>query len=143
MKVGRPVCATLFGMGRGPIMVYHGQEIGEPALGSEGFSGDDGRTTIFDYWSMPEFAKWVNGGRFDGGELSPEQTSLREWYRRLLRILKEPAFTEGEFYALNPPNHDNPRFGRMEGESVSGHWLYAYLRRDGSSGQVFLVAANF
>lgn len=143
MKVGRPVCATLFGMGRGPLMIYHGQEVGEPALGSEGFSGDDGRTTIFDYWSMPEFVKWVNGGRFDGGRLGREQIELREWYRKLLRILKEPAFTEGEFYALNSPNHSNPRFGRMDGESVSGHWLYAYLRRDVSSGQVFLVAANF
>lgn len=143
MKVGRPVCAALFGMGRGPLMVYHGQEVGEPAIGAEGFSGDDGRTSIFDYWSMPEFAKWVNGERFDGGGLSAEQKDLRDWYGRLLRVLGEPAFTRGEFYALNPANHGNPAFGRLEGESVSGHWLYTYLRRDASSGQVFLVAVNF
>jgi hypothetical protein len=41
MKVGRPVCAVLYGMGRGPIMMYHGQEVGEPAAGEEGFGGDD------------------------------------------------------------------------------------------------------
>ncbi|RYD68550.1 MAG: alpha-amylase, partial [Verrucomicrobiaceae bacterium] len=54
MHVGRPVSAVLFGMGRGPLMLYSGQEVGEPAAGQEGFSGDNARTTIFDYWSMPE-----------------------------------------------------------------------------------------
>ena len=77
MKVGRPVCAVLFALGRGPVMVYHGQETGEPAAGVEGFGGDDARTSIFDYWSMPEFQKWFNGGRCDGGRLSEEQRALR------------------------------------------------------------------
>ena len=33
MEVGRPVTATLWGLSRGPVMLYHGQEVGEPALG--------------------------------------------------------------------------------------------------------------
>ncbi len=143
MAVGRPVSAVLFGMGRGPLMVYHGQEVGEPAAGSEGFGGDDGRTSIFDYWSMPEFQKWINGGKFDGGRLSSEQSDLRNWYRQLLAVTKEPAFTRGEFYGLNHFNKENPAFGRVDGEMVSGHWFYAYLRRDAQSGQAFLVVANF
>ena len=57
MKVGKPVSAVLFAMGRGPVMLYHGQEVGEPAAGEEGFGGDDARTSIFDYWSMPEFCQ--------------------------------------------------------------------------------------
>ena len=57
MEVGRPVAAILYGIGQGPIMLYNGQEVGEPAAGVEGFGGDDARTTIFDYWSMPEFVK--------------------------------------------------------------------------------------
>ena len=104
MKVGRPVCAVLFALGRGPVMVYHGQETGEPAAGVEGFGGDDARTSIFDYWSMPEFQKWVNGGRYDGGRLSDEQRALRAWYRELLHSSREPAFETGEFYGLNHAN---------------------------------------
>lgn len=143
MRVGIPVTAVLFGMGRGPLMIYSGQEVGEPAIGAEGFSGDNARTTIFDYWSMPEFVKWVNGGRFDGGGLSEDQRELRAWYGKLIRLTKEPAFSKGEFYGLNHANKENPAFGRLDGETVSGHWLYAYLRRDPDSGQTFLVLANF
>lgn len=143
MKVGRPVSAVLFAMGRGPVMLYHGQEVGEPAIGSAGFAGDNHRTTIFDYWCMPEFAKWVNGGKYDGGRLSPEQNDLRGWYGKLVNLMKEPAFTDGEFYGLNHANKENEAFGRTDGETVSGHWLYAFLRMDKTSGQVFLVVVNF
>jgi glycosidase len=143
MKVGKPVSAVLFAMGCGPVMLYHGQEVGEPAAGEEGFGGDDARTSIFDYWSMPEFSKWVNHGKFDGGRLSDEQKSLREWYGKLIRATQSDAFTQGEFYGLNHANKDNPAFGRVEGETTSGHWLYAFLRRDAKSGQAFLVVANF
>ncbi|MES2995330.1 MAG: alpha-amylase family glycosyl hydrolase [Verrucomicrobiota bacterium] len=143
MKAGKPVSAVLFAMGRGPLMVYHGQEIGEPALVRAGFGGDGGRTSIFDYWCMPEFAKWVNGGRYDGGKLSNEQRGLRDWYGRLVRLMAEPAFAGGEFYGLNYANRVNPAFGRVSGETHSGHWLYVFLRHDQKSGQTFLVAANF
>lgn len=143
MGMGRPVAGVLFGMGRGPVMVYHGQEVGEPALERAGFGGDGGRTSIFDYWSMPEFVKWVNGGRYDGGGLSAEQRELRDWYGRLLWLIGEAAFVRGEFYGLNFANRENEGFGRLDGEGVSGHWLYAFLRRDEGSGQAFLVVANF
>ena len=143
MKVGKPVSAVLFSMGRGPVMLYHGQEVGEPAHGEEGFGGDDSRTTIFDYWSMPEFSKWINGGKCDGGRLSDEQKSLREWYGKLIRATQCRAFTAGEFYGLNHANKQNPAFGRVDHEDFSGHWLYAFLRRDTKTGQAFLVVANF
>ncbi|MGE9269378.1 MAG: alpha-amylase family glycosyl hydrolase, partial [Verrucomicrobiales bacterium] len=143
MEVGRPVTAALFTMGRGPLMIYHGQEVGEPAVGASGFSGDDGRTTIFDYWSMPEFQKWTNGGRYDGGKLSLEQRELRAWYGKLLQVVREPAFTRGDFYGLNDANRDNPAFGRLEDEVVSGHWLYVFLRRDLEGGQAFCGVVNF
>jgi len=140
-EVGRPVSALLFGLSRGPVMVYHGQEVGEPARGAEGFGQDDARTTIYDYWSMPEFAKWVNGGKFDGGGLSPAQRALRDFYRRLLAAVDAPAFREGEFYPLNPENQVNPAYGRV-GRGISGHWLYSYLRYDPRSGQRMLVVVN-
>jgi len=141
MDVGKPVSALLFGLSRGPVMLYHGQEVGEPALGAEGHGGDDARTTIYDYWSMPEFVKWVNGGAYDGGGLSDEQKSLREYYRRLLHLADLPAFRDGDFYALNPDNTENPSYGRLP-SGISGHWLYAYLRHDPTTGQRILVVAN-
>jgi glycosidase len=141
MRVGRPVSALLFGLSRGPVMIYHGQEVGEPALGAEGFGTDNARTTIYDYWSMPEFAKWVNDGKFDGGRLSEEQKSLRDYYRRLLAVIDQPAFRDGDFFPLNPDNADNPAYGRGDG-SGSGDWIYSYLRHDPASGQRMLVVVN-
>lgn len=35
-----------------PFMIYFGEEIGEKGMDEEGFSGRDGRTTIFDWWSV-------------------------------------------------------------------------------------------
>jgi glycosidase len=142
LNVGRPVSAILYGLSCGGIMLYNGQEVGEPGMGAEGFGGDDARTTIFDYWSMPEFVKWVNDHRYDGGRLAPEQKSLRQFYSRLINLVGEPAFADGKFFPLNSGNRDNPHFGRLPGEPCSGHWLYAFLRYDPVSGQRFLVIAN-
>ncbi len=143
MAVGRPVSAVLYGLSRGPLLLYSGQEVGEPAVGPTGFGGDNARTTIFDYWSMPELAKWVNGHAYDGGHLSPEQRELRVFYTRLVHLAGEPAFRDGEFFGLNPANISNEHFGRLHSETASGHWLYAFLRSAPASGQSFLVIANF
>ncbi len=61
---GMVVSATI---DKGPVMIYFGQEVGEPAAGAEGFGGNDGRTTVFDYWGVPEHQKWMNGKKYDGG----------------------------------------------------------------------------
>ncbi|MEI8342506.1 MAG: alpha-amylase family glycosyl hydrolase, partial [Verrucomicrobiota bacterium] len=130
MDVGRPASAILYGISRGPVMLYSGQEVGEPAEGAEGFGGNDARTTLFDYWSMPEFVKWVNDHQYDGAKLSGQQKALRAFYKKLLALVSEPAFRNGGFFPLNPVNKENPHFGRIGGESAGGHWLYAFLRRD-------------
>jgi glycosidase len=143
MITGRPVSAVLYAMGRGPVMLYQGQEVGEPAKGSEGFAKNDVRSSIFDYGSLPELSKWVNGGKYDGGRLSDPQKNLRQWYGKLIGVTQNLAFTRGEFYGLNHANLDNPNFGRVAAETASGHWLYAFLRHDSLSGQSFLIVANF
>ena len=123
MDIGRPVSAILFGLGRGPLMLYSGQETGEPADGAEGFSGDDGRSSIFDYGSLPSLIPWVNQHKYDGATLSEAQKSLRAYYATLLQTCAGPAFTQGGFYGLNHANLDNPGYGRIHGENHSGHWL--------------------
>ena len=142
MDVGRPVSAILYGLARGPVMLYNGQEVGEPAEGAEGFGGDDSRTSIFDYWSMPEMVRWVNVHKYDGGKLSEEQRALRQFYASLVRLTGQPAFRDGSFYPLNPENRDNQNFGRIGDESASGHWCYAFLRYDSTTKQRFVVLAN-
>jgi len=142
MKLGLPVAAILYGVGRGSLMLYSGQEVGEPAAGEEGFGGDDARTSIFDYWSMPELVKWTNEHKYDGGKLSTAQRQLRESYGRLIAVTNEPAFRDGAFFGLNPANNGNPNFGQVGTEPAGGHWIYAFLRCDPISRQRFLAVVN-
>lgn len=90
---------------RGPVMIYFGQEVGEPGLGAEGFQSDDGRTTIFDYWGVTEHQKWMNGGKFDGGQLSDEQKQLRMFYGELLTMASaNEAISRGEYIDITDHN---------------------------------------
>jgi glycosidase len=141
-QAGPAICAILYGLSRGSIMLYNGQEVGEPGEGQEGFATNDARTSIFDYWSMPELVKWVNRHRYDSEGLSPEQRELRSFYGQLINLIGEPAFRDGIFIPLNGANRDNPNYGRLPNEQPSGHWLYSFLRHDLESNQTFLVVVN-
>ena len=46
-----PLYVSLF-LNTAPFMIYFGEEVGEKGMDEEGFSGRDGRTTIFDWWSV-------------------------------------------------------------------------------------------
>jgi len=117
-----------------PVMIYAGQELGEPALDAEGFSGNDGRTTIFDYWSVDSLRKWYNNGKCDGKALSATQQHLRAFYQRLLTVsLTEKAIREGEMFDLMYANYKNPRFNPDK--------QFAYLRK--SKNELLLICVNF
>ena len=117
-----------------PAMVYFGQELGERGMDQEGFSGRDGRTTIFDYWSVDTLRRWHDGGTFSGKELNEGECDLQDRYRRLLHIARdERAIVEGDFFDLmyaNPYTTDfNP------------HRQYAFLRKH--ENELLLIVANF
>lgn len=121
-------------MSNAPFMIYAGQELGEKAADAEGFSGLDGRTTIFDYWSIPTVRRWFNGGKADGGKLLPKEKDLRNTYATVLRLLNsEEALCKGEFFDLMYVNFNNPDF--------SPHSNYAFLRHFGDT--TLLIAVNF
>ncbi len=102
-------------MHRGPVLMYFGQEFGEPALGTSGFSGDDGRTTIFDYWNVPEFLKWNNKGKFDGEGLSSDQKKLSKRYSEILRLCNSSqALKAGQFFDLQYFNRSFEYHGYSE-----------------------------
>lgn len=90
---------------KGPIMIYFGQEVGEPANADEGHSADDGRTTIYDYWGVTEHQKWVNNKLFDGGQLSADQKALRQFYGDVLNFsASNTAITQGDYFDLTESN---------------------------------------
>lgn len=96
-----PAMAIAATINQGPVMLYFGQELGEPATGESGYSGNDGRTTIFDYYNVPEHQKWVHNGAFNEVELNHCQIDLRQWYIALLNFIKtNRAITEGRFFDL-------------------------------------------
>lgn len=117
-----------------PFMVYMGQELGELGMDMEGFSGVDGKTTIFDYWGVESIQDWANRGKFDGEHLSEEQWELRNFYEKLLNVsLQEKAIREGIMYDLVFANFGNKQF--------NSHKQYAYFRKH--KNELVLVLVNF
>ena len=98
---------------RAPFMLYFGQEIGERGMDAEGFSGRDGRTTIFDFWTIDSIQRlqevirrraWENGsiGELTDAGLSVREAELLLRYQQALRMsVEEAAFREGDDYDLN------------------------------------------
>ncbi|MBP9016370.1 alpha-amylase family glycosyl hydrolase [Porphyromonadaceae sp. NP-X] len=125
------VAATLT---KAPVMIYFGQELGELGMDNEGFSGLDGKTTIFDYWGVRSVQAWANNGKFDGEKLSTEQKELRQFYQKLLNItMEEKAITEGVMYDLEYANFNNPHFDT--------HEQFAYIRK--FKDEMLLFVLNF
>ncbi len=121
-------------IGSGAFMIYYGQELGEPALEHEGFSGYDHRTTIFDYWCVDTLYRWYDHGRCAGQRLTRAEKRLRNTYSRILKLLNDsPAIREGSFFDLMYANH----FSR----DVNPESIYLFLRSSGT--QHVLIAANF
>ena len=123
------VAATLY---KNPVMIYAGQELGEKGMDIEGFSGMDGRTTIFDYWGIKSLQAWANKGKFDGAGLDDEQKQLRSFYQHLLCLARDSkAISEGKMYDLE----------YVQGEGFNKHEQFAYLRKSGD--ETLLIAVNF
>ena len=133
-QAGIPGFAYIATHGTNPVMVYNGQELGEKGMDEEGFSGKDGRTSIFDYWSMDSVRKWANNGSFDGKLLNEEQRELRAFYKEILNISKnEKAISLGSFYGLSYCNMENPHFPSEK--------MKAYLRK--YENELIIVLINF
>ena len=123
-------------MHTGPFLLYFGQEIGVREAGSEGFSGDDGRTTIFDYWGLPDWQNWVNKGKYDGANLTDDQRNLRAFYQQLNHLVNgSDAIQNGFFYDLQHANDNGQSAG------YDAHRVYSYLRY--TDRQKLLIVCNF
>ena len=106
-----------------PLMVYAGQEYGERGMDQEGFSGHDGRTTIFDYWNIDTLTRAASR------KLTKDEKALATIYNKVLTIARtEKAVTNGVSFDLMYVNGDY-------------HRQYAFLRKAAS--EALLVVVNF
>lgn len=113
-----------------PMMIYAGQEFGEKGMAKEGFSGIDGRSTIFDYWNTPTVMKAF----YNIGRLSPQQRYIRDTYYKILRLCnEETAISEGLTYDLMYANFDKLTFDTSK--------LFAFMRKKDKD--LLLIVANF
>lgn len=131
---GRPALLVSALMRTNPFMVYNGQELGERGMDEEGFSGLDGRTTIFDYWTVDKIRRFRNGGKYDGSLLTKEEADLYAYYQKVLGLCNsEKAVSEGQFFDLMYANYDNTL--------MDTNRIYAFIRKCGKEN--LLVVANF
>ena len=120
--------------GTEPFMLYAGQELGERGMDKEGYSGVDGRTTIFDYWSVDTLRRWKGNGDYKGEELTDEEKSLQAYYSHILNLCNSnDALREGDYYGLQ---YANPHSDKYD----SNH-IYSYLRGNGK--ELLLIVTNF
>lgn len=121
-------------MNTNPMMIYAGQELGEAGMDEEGFSGQDGRTTIFDYWSPDTLRRWYNGGDFDGKKLTRDEKALLKTYTRVLNLCNsEVALREGQFFDLTYANVGGWRYNERR--------QFSFVRK--ADKELILVVVNF
>lgn len=107
------------------FMLYAGQEVGERGMNQEGFSGHDGRTTIFDYWTVDSLQRAF----FNRRRMRKEERQLEQCYLKVLQLLKEKAVYAGQTFDLM---YVNPQLSQRQ---------FAFLRK--AATDILLVIANF
>lgn len=125
--------ASLF-LNTAPFMLYAGEEVGERGMDNEGFSGTDGRTSIFDWWapsSLTRLYRYIHG---ETGALSHDEQETLEFYRKALRFASEDdAVCKGTFYDLCYCNSSS------DGFNPDRH--FAFLRD--YEDETLLIVCNF
>ena len=130
-----PAAAMSLFFQKNPFMLYSGQEFGERGMDKEGFSGVDGRTTIFDYWSPETLAHaYQEPGSSAAHQQPVASRALVAQYRKLIRFANEErAIREGDTFDLM---YVNPQSDHFDPRSH-----FAFLRKKG--GEAMLIVLNF
>lgn len=110
-----------------PFMLYAAEEYGEKGMDKEGFSGKDGRTTIFDYWSVDTLC------RAEADALNEEERLVFAVHEKTLQIARKEKAVDGDFYDLM---YVNPSSGNFNNEKQ-----FAFLRK--KDNELLIVVVNF
>jgi len=131
---GIPAMVISATIDNGPAMIYFGQEVGEPGAGNEGYQGEDGRTTIYDYWGVPTHQQWMSGGKFNGDSLNAEQKQLRQVYSDILTLAtKNEAIAGGKYHDLTAYNIKSGNFNDR---------VHAFVRYAGEERLLIVTSFN-
>ncbi|MFA0143636.1 alpha-amylase family protein [Vibrio kanaloae] len=125
--IAKPAMLVSTLLSSSPTMIYFGQEVGEPGAENAGF-GQPSRTSIFDYIDVPQHQKWMNGGKFDGGQLNEQEKQLRTFYQRVMKFALEHSSMTGKYLDLH-------QSGQLSDST------YAFLRFDKE--ELVIAATNF
>ncbi|RXR23503.1 alpha-amylase family protein [Flavobacterium stagni] len=128
---GKPLMVVSTTLSTAPTMVYFGQEVGEPGNEDAGF-GKRSRTSIFDYIGVPNHQRWMNQGKFDGGQLTEKEKALRDFYKRLLNFSIKSSALMGNYLDLHAVNAQTTGYDGQQ---------YAFARW--SDTEKLIVVSNF
>jgi glycosidase len=128
---GKPLMVVSTTISSAPTMVYFGQEVGEAGNENAGF-GQPTRTSIFDYIGVPNHQRWMNNGKFDGGQLTPKEKELRDFYKRLLNFSLTSSALMGNFMELHSIQPKSNGYNEK---------LYSFARWDAK--ERLIVVSNF
>lgn len=131
-NLGKPGMVVSALISKAPTMLFYAQALGEPGEGDAGF-GDPTRTTIFDYWGIPSLQRWMNGGKFDGGQLTKHEKSLRLFYTSLLSFSANSSALNGNYAEVH-------RVNLAKNENYDEN-LFSFVRW--KKNQKLIVVANF
>ena len=116
-----------------PTLIYFGQDVGEKAAETAGF-GSPTRTSIFDYVGVPAHQRYMNNGKFDGGQSTAQEIALRAYYTRLLNLSHSAPALTGEYQELDSINRANKAIGYDE-------HTFAFSRYN--TEQQLIIVSNF
>lgn len=129
---GKPMMVVSATISSSPTMIYFGQEVGEDGKENAGF-GTHSRTSIFDYIGVPHHQRWMNGGKFDGGQLSKSELDLRDFYKRLLNFTLISDALTGKFQEIQTINRNETK--------AYDPGMYSYVRW--TAKEKLIVVVNF
>lgn len=129
---GKPLMVVSATINSAPTMIYFGQEVGESANFDSGF-GKSTRTSIFDYCGVPNHQRWMNNGKFDGGQLLESEKQLRDFYKKLLNFVGQSEALTGAFDEIQTIN-------RNEAEGYDSE-IYSFVRY--TENEKLIVVSNF
>ena len=129
---GKPAMVLSSTLSTSPTMIYFGQEVGEPAIENAGF-GSSSRTSIFDYIGVPHHQRWLNNQRFDGGQLSSQESELRDFYQRLLNFTISSKALMGRYQEIHEHNRAHTAY--------YNHHVFSFVRY--SVEEKLIIVINF
>ena len=131
-EIAKPAMVVSATISSSPTMIYFGQEVGEDGSEDAGF-GRPSRTSIFDYIGVPAHQRWMNNKKFDGGQLSEQEKSLRDFYKRLLNFTISSTALMGEYQEIHYYNKEHT--------DTYDHRVYSFVRW--SDDEKLIIVSNF